>query len=71
LDADTLRSASAIPGAGRSSTASVASGVTSRAVSPVPPVVTITSTSPESAQRASFPAMRSVSSGTTLRTATS
>ena len=38
LGAATPRSASAIPGASRSNTASVASGVTSRAVSPVPPV---------------------------------
>ena len=69
--ADRARSASAIPGACRSSTAVVASGVTSRAARPVPPVVRITSTSPESAQRDSFPAMRPVSSGTMLRTVTS
>ena len=65
------RSASAMPGAARSRIAVVASGVTSRAVSPVPPVVRIASTSPESAQRTSFPAIRSGSSGTTLRTTTS
>src|SRR5207245_1149303 len=65
------RSASAMPGAARSRIAVVASGVTSRAVSPVPPVVRIASTSPESAQRTSFPAILSGSSGTTLRTTTS
>ncbi|HEY6208101.1 MAG TPA: hypothetical protein VIW28_03525, partial [Gemmatimonadales bacterium] len=57
---DAARMASAIPWASRSRIAAVASGVTSRSVRPVPPVVSTTSTSPESAQRASLPAMRSV-----------
>ena len=39
---ESARSASAIPGATRSSTSAVASGVTSRGPSPVPPVVSTT-----------------------------
>lgn len=64
------RSASAMPGASVSSAARVASGVRSRAVSPVPPVVRITSTSPPSAQATSVAVMADVSSGTTARAAT-
>ena len=53
-----------MPGASLSSTARVASGVTSRAVRPVPPVVRIRSAASPSAQAASAAAIRSVSSGT-------
>ncbi len=45
---DSARIASAIPGASRSITFDVASGVLSRGPSPVPPVVTIKFTSPRS-----------------------
>ena len=58
------RSASAMPGASRSITARVASGVTSRGPRPVPPVVRITSTVPASAQARSSGTMRCDSSGT-------
>ena len=55
------RMASASPGASRSTTACVASGVTSRRLKPVPPVVKRISSSPESAQpaRTSFNLARS------------
>ena len=44
------RIASAMPGTSRSMARRAASGVTSRRPMPVPPVVTMRSTSPESAQ---------------------
>ena len=53
----------------RSSTAFVASGVTSRGVRPVPPVVRIRSAVSASAQAASIAAIRPVSSGTRSRAA--
>jgi hypothetical protein len=65
-----MRSASAIPGASLSRMARVASGVTSRAVRPVPPVVRITSTRFPSDHSARREAMRAVSSGTSARSAT-
>ena len=51
LASEAARIASAMPGASRSRTASVASGVTSREVRPVPPVVRIRFTAVASAQR--------------------
>ena len=63
---ESARIASAIPGASRSSTLAVASGVTSRGPSPVPPVVRTSLASPASSSIAS--AIASRSSGTTRRT---
>ena len=57
------RMASARPGASRSMTARVASGVTSRGEKPVPPVVRMTSISPLSAQEISISRMADSSSG--------
>ena len=58
------RITSPTPSMMRSQTARVASGVTSRAAMPVPPVVTIKRASPESSR--SVEAIRSMSSGTIL-----
>ena len=57
LASEPARIASAKPGAGRSSTSSVASGVTSRAVKPVPPVVRTRLASVSSAKRVSSAAI--------------
>ena len=62
---ESARSASAIPGATRSSTSAVASGVTSRGPRPVPPVVSTTAASSASSAIAS--AIASRSSGTIRR----
>jgi hypothetical protein len=53
-----------MPGASRSSTARVASGVTSRGLNPVPPVVSTRSTVPLSHHSQSAETIRTVSSGT-------
>src|SRR5258705_7232428 len=58
-----------MPGASLSSTARVASGVTSRGVRPVPPVVRTRSARSASAQAARAAAIRTVSSGTRARAA--
>ena len=58
------RIASEMPGTCRSMTERVASGVTSRGPRPVPPVVTIRSTSPLSAHSESLAAIAGLSSGT-------
>src|SRR3954469_20856730 len=58
-----------MPGASFSSTARVASGVTSRGVRPVPPVVSTRSAASASAQDASTAGSRTVSSGTSARSA--
>ena len=62
---ESARTASAIPGATRSSTSVVASGVTSRGPNPVPPVVSTTCADAASSRTASAIAGRS--SGTTRR----
>ena len=59
------RICSAYPGIIRSHTASVASGVTSRAAGPVPPVVTIRQQSSSSAMRINSDRIRAASSGIT------
>ena len=59
------RISSARPGISLSTTARVASGVTLRAPSPVPPVVKTASQSSPSVQARSVPRMRSTSSGRT------
>ena len=56
--------ASPMPGTSRSHTAAVASGVTSRGPSPVPPVVTQSATS-DAAASVMAASMRGRSSGTT------
>src|SRR6185436_3426702 len=61
---------SAIPGASRSSTARVASGVTSRSLSPVPPVVITRSAASRSHHATRELMMSDVSSGTRARSAT-
>ena len=58
------RRVSEIPGASRSITARVASGVTSRALNPVPPVVITMSMVPPSHQSSKRPVICVVSSGT-------
>src|SRR5262249_9238216 len=63
---ESARMASAMPGAARSRTLAVACGVRSRGPSPVPPVVSTTSTS--SARSSIARAIASRSSGTTRRT---
>jgi hypothetical protein len=65
------RIASASPGACRSTTSSVASGVTSRGPNPVPPVIATSATRSSSASVRRWVAMASRSSGVTTRRATS
>src|SRR5215831_17093681 len=64
-----IRIRSEIPGASRCSTARVASGVTSRGPSPVPPVVRIRSAASASHQPVSAETICVVSSGTSIRPA--
>ena len=63
IASDAARMASGMPGAMRSHTAAVASGVTSRGENPVPPVVS-TSATPRAAASRSSASIRSRSSGT-------
>src|SRR5258705_3586798 len=67
----TARNRSAMPGASRSSAARVASGVTSRGLSPVPPVVSTRSATSPSHQATSWRAMGTTPSLTTVRAARS
>jgi len=62
---------SAIPGASRSSTARVASGVTSRSLSPVPPVVSTRSAASASHHAVKLDTILNDSSGTSARATTS
>ena len=70
LSIDKMRMRSAIPSALRSIIVRVASGVTSRGESPVPPVVRTRSQSPESHHSLSREAIATVSSVTTSRRTT-
>ncbi len=64
-----IRNSSPKPGISFSATRSSASGVTSRPVTPVPPVLITTSTAGSSIQAWSFAAIRSASSVTSARAA--
>lgn len=67
---EAARIASGMPGAMRSQTAAVASGVTSRGEKPVPPVVSTSATS-DAARRRSSVSITTCSSGTIVRSTTS